>query len=71
MISDATPRVLTAQLRELEYGVIERKVYAQVPPKVEYSISEPGQGLRLLDDTMWVCGRKGSGKPLPEERVKA
>ena len=43
---DATPRVLTNQLRELEAdGLIVRTVFAQVPPKVEYSISPLGRTL--------------------------
>jgi DNA-binding HxlR family transcriptional regulator len=44
-----TPRMLTRQLRELETdGVIIRTVYAQVPPKVEYSPSELGSTLAPL-----------------------
>lgn len=38
-----TQKMLTAQLRELEAdGLVRREVYAQVPPKVEYSLSELG-----------------------------
>ncbi len=44
-----TQRILTQQLRELERdGVIERKVYAVVPPKVEYSLTEFGRTLETV-----------------------
>ncbi|AIY05477.1 MULTISPECIES: winged helix-turn-helix transcriptional regulator [Planococcus] len=45
-IPGITKKMLTTQLRELEYhNIVNRKVYAQVPPKVEYSITEYGKGL--------------------------
>ena len=45
-ISDATPKMLTQQLRELEgHGLIHREVYAVVPPKVEYQLTELGQSM--------------------------
>lgn len=45
-VPGVTLRTLTNQLRELEMdGLVTRKVYAQVPPKVEYSISELGLSL--------------------------
>ncbi len=45
-IPTITQKVLTRQLRELEEdGIITRKVYAQVPPKVEYRLSDLGASL--------------------------
>ena len=45
-IGNATPKVLTQQLRELESNeLIHREVYADVPPKVEYSLTETGRSL--------------------------
>ncbi|WNQ11386.1 helix-turn-helix domain-containing protein [Paenibacillus aurantius] len=44
---DITQKMLTQQLRELEQdGIIDRTVYQQVPPKVEYSLTEYGQTLK-------------------------
>ena len=49
LIPDITKKMLTTQLRELEYhDIVKRKVYAQIPPKVEYSITEYGEGLKPL-----------------------
>lgn len=43
---DVTQRVLTRKLREMEeHGIIQRKVYAEVPPKTEYSLTEKGKAL--------------------------
>jgi DNA-binding HxlR family transcriptional regulator len=48
-----TKRMLTRQLRELEEdGVVIRKVYPQVPPKVEYSLTALGKSLRHVIDAM-------------------
>ena len=45
-IPNITQKMLTQQLRELEAdGIVRREVYAQVPPKVEYSLTELGQSV--------------------------
>ncbi|WP_081746559.1 helix-turn-helix domain-containing protein [Arthrobacter sp. H5] len=65
-----TPRMLTRQLRELEAdGVIVRTVYAQVPPKVEYSPSELGRSLAPLvaDLEKWGTMYSGSLPHQPQE----
>ncbi len=45
--------MLTSRLRELEYqDIINPKIYAQIPPKVEYSMTEYGKGLMPLLESM-------------------
>lgn len=54
-----TQKMLTQQLRELEdEDIIARKVYPQVPPKVEYSITEYGRSLEPILDAMHEWGAK-------------
>jgi len=54
-----TQKMLTQQLRELEVdGVIQRKVYAEVPPKVEYSMTDLGKSLKPVIEAMCVWGRE-------------
>jgi DNA-binding HxlR family transcriptional regulator len=49
MIPGCSKRMMTTQLRELEKdGIINRKVFAQVPPKVIYSLTERGESLRPI-----------------------
>jgi DNA-binding HxlR family transcriptional regulator len=56
-ISGITQKMLTQQLREMEKdGVINRKVYAQVPPKVEYSLTEKGKSLKPILGAMCDWG---------------
>lgn len=48
-LPNITPRTLTRQLRELESdGLINRQVYSEIPPKVEYSLSETGKSLNSI-----------------------
>jgi DNA-binding HxlR family transcriptional regulator len=57
MKPNLSPRILTAQLRDLERdGVIVRKVYPVVPPKVEYSLSKAGESLKPLITAMQEWG---------------
>lgn len=56
-VGPVTPRVLTRQLRELETdGVIHREVYAEVPPRVEYSLTAVGEKLSDLVDGLDAWG---------------
>ena len=58
-LPQATPKMLTQQLRELEAdGIISRKVYPVVPPKTEYSLTEFGQTLTPIITAICEWGRK-------------
>jgi len=57
LIPQATPKMLTQQLRELEKDqLIIRKVYPVVPPKVEYSLSDLGHSIRPILEAMYAWG---------------
>ena len=56
-IGTVSQKVLTAQLREMEaQGLVSRKVYAEVPPRVEYTLTETGCSLKPVLDAMWAGG---------------
>ena len=58
-IGHVSQKVLTAQLRQMEQsGLVNRKVYAEVPPKVEYSLTVVGYSLKPILDAMWTWGEE-------------
>ena len=58
-----TQKMLTQQLREMaRNGLVERKVFAQVPPKVEYSLTGLGTSLRPVVDAMCRWGEEHGEK---------
>ncbi len=64
-LGSVSQKVLTAQLRDMEEsGLVRRTVYAEVPPRVEYSLTELGQSLHLILDSMrlWGEGYKAAGQ---------
>lgn len=58
-LNGVTQKMLTQQLREMQRnGLVERKVFAQVPPKVEYSLTNLGVSLRPVVDAMCRWGEE-------------
>ena len=56
-IGTVSQKVLTAQLRDMEQkGLLTRKVYAEVPPRVEYTLTDTGYSLKPILDSMVVWG---------------
>lgn len=56
-VGHVTQKVLTAQLRQMEEsGLVARTVYPEVPPRVEYSLTELGRSLKPVLDAMWNWG---------------
>ena len=56
-IGTVSQKVLTSQLRQMEEsGLLTRKVYAEVPPRVEYTLTELGYSLKPIMDAMWAWG---------------
>jgi len=57
-VNGITQKMLTQQLRDLEnQGIINRKVYAVVPPKVEYSLTDLGISLKPILDAIHEWGK--------------
>ncbi|MGT2958308.1 MarR family transcriptional regulator [Streptococcus bovimastitidis] len=57
-IGTVSQKVLTSQLRDMEaHGLVDRKVYAEVPPRVEYSLTETGLSLEPVINAMLDWGQ--------------
>ena len=62
-IGHVTQKVLTAQLREMEAtGLLTRRVFAEVPPHVEYTLTDLGYSLKPVLDVMWNSGEAYKAK---------
>ena len=62
-IGNVSQKVLTAQLRDMEAsGLVSRKVYAEVPPRVEYTLTETGYSLKPVLDAIAKWGTEYKAK---------
>lgn len=59
VVTGASPKMLTARLRELErLGLVTRAVHAEVPPRVDYTLTEQGNSLRPIIDSLYRWGTR-------------
>jgi len=71
-IPGVTQKMLTQQLRELERdGVVSRRVYAEVPPRVEYSLTPLGRSLEPVMDAMCRWGTRHRNRRAAAQDVPA
>ena len=67
-----SPRTLSLRLRALEEeGIVERRTYPEVPPRVEYELTEKGRALLPLIEDMRAYGREWLGAGAPAEAAGA
>jgi DNA-binding HxlR family transcriptional regulator len=78
LMPNITQKMLTQQLRELERdGLVHRRIYAEVPPKVEYSLTDFGRSIMPVMESLCRWGQsyeakfRDSGQPLEEVREEA
>ena len=58
-LAGISQKVLTQHLRIMEaHELVHRKVYAEVPPRVEYSLTDAGRSLKSIHDAMWQWGEE-------------
>ena len=68
MLKDISKQMLTTQLRELENdNIIERKIYPEIPPRVEYFLTEKGKSLMPVIQSMKEWGSKHMNSPREAE----
>ena len=59
ILKDISKQMLTTQLRELENdGIVDRKIYAEIPPRVEYFLTEKGKTLQPIIRMMATWGNE-------------
>ncbi|MBR0415530.1 MAG: helix-turn-helix transcriptional regulator [Clostridia bacterium] len=62
-VGSVSQKVLTAQLREMEAdGLLTRTVYAEVPPRVEYELTDLGKSLKPVLASLWAWGEDYKAK---------
>lgn len=62
-VTGITQKVLTSHLRNIEAnGLLVRKVYPEIPPKVEYTLTETGYSLKPILDAMYTWGENYKSK---------
>ncbi|MDO4183273.1 MAG: helix-turn-helix domain-containing protein [Coriobacteriia bacterium] len=62
-VGKISQKVLTSNLRDMEEaGLVIRRVYPEVPPRVEYSLTETGRSLKPIIDAMWAWGEDYQAK---------
>jgi len=70
LVPNATERMITLQLRELESdGVVSREVFAEVPPRVEYDVTDYGRSLQPILESMQAWGREFKARMLADEAM--
>ncbi len=71
-LAGISPRTLSLRLRALEEeGIVERQTYPEVPPRVEYALTEKGRALVPLIEDMRAYGRRWLGQECAQQRDDA